>query len=101
MPRTAKTLKGEINKLIDEVMHPYFKKYPITILLDALAHASIEGDTKTSLRKSLRYSAPQLIEQLFLPSPLAKHPAHPIDHLVYHHVYLLVDHILSCGFEWQ
>jgi hypothetical protein len=46
MSKARKTLKGRINKLIDSQIHPYFKEYPTTILVDGLLHAIIEQKPK-------------------------------------------------------
>jgi len=54
---------GQLNKLTDAALHPYFKKYPVTMLLDELIHVAIEENPKQSLTKFLQYTAPRLIKQ--------------------------------------
>ena len=44
MPKPRKTLKGKINKLIDNLVHPYFKDHPALILADGLLHVIIPNE---------------------------------------------------------
>jgi len=62
LPR--KTAKGELNRLIDDLVHPYFEKYPASVILDGLLHAVVEHDPEVSLRKFLRYNTPRLLRYL-------------------------------------
>jgi hypothetical protein len=62
LPRGRRTARGEVNRLIDELVHPHFKRYPALILVDGLLHAAVEGDPEASLRKFLRYNAPMLLK---------------------------------------
>ena len=64
MPKTRKTLKGELNRFIDDQIHPYFKEYPAMILLDGLLHAIIEQNLNESLWKFIKYNAPKLLRCL-------------------------------------
>jgi len=47
---------GEINKRIDEFFHPHFRKGPIPVIADSLAHALVEGDPPRSAEKFLQYN---------------------------------------------
>lgn len=61
--RKATYTKGEINRLIDGLLHPFARgedKVPVMVL-DAIAHALVEQDPKKSLMKFMRYTAPELV----------------------------------------
>ena len=62
LPRGRRAVRGGANRLIDELVHPHFKRYPVLILLDSLLHAAVEHDPEASLRKFLRYNAPKLLK---------------------------------------
>ena len=64
MPKNAKPTAGYINKLIDDLIHPHTKNYPVLILVGALLHALIEQDANTSLRKFVRYNAYPFLRQI-------------------------------------
>ena len=64
MPKIRRTTAGKLNKLVDDLLHPYFTDYPTLIIMDSLLHAMIEQDPKTSMRKSVRYNLPKLVENL-------------------------------------
>jgi len=52
MPNHRKPTTGYINKLIDDLIHPYTKDYSALILVDGLLHAFVEQDANTSLKNS-------------------------------------------------
>ena len=64
MPKDGKPTTGDLNKLIDDLIHPYTKKYPALILVDGLLHAIVEQDPSTSMKKFLRYGVPKLLKHL-------------------------------------
>lgn len=64
MHKVRKTAKGELNRLIDSLMHPYFREYPALIVVDGLLHAMVEQDPDVSLRKFVRYGVPELLRSL-------------------------------------
>jgi hypothetical protein len=64
MPKKKKTVKGNANMLIDELVHPYFKENPSFIFLDGFLHATVEQNPNGSLRKFLRYNLPELQKHL-------------------------------------
>jgi len=64
MHKVRKTAKGELNRLIDSLMHPYFREYPALIVVDGLLHAMVEQDPDVSLRKFVRYGVPKLLRSL-------------------------------------
>ena len=64
IPRPRKTRKGQINKLIDDLVHPCFKHHPALILADGLLHALVEKDPEMSFRNFVKYNAPKLLRHL-------------------------------------
>lgn len=66
MPKRAKKAvsKGQLNRLIDDLLHPFFKVDPAFILLDGFLHGLVERDPSESTRKFLVYNLPELIKQL-------------------------------------
>ena len=64
MRKVRKTPKGELNRLVDNLIHPYFKEYPALIIVDSLLHAMVEQDPDMSLRKFVRYNIPILLKSL-------------------------------------
>jgi hypothetical protein len=60
--------EGELNRLIDSVLHPFMKgegKIPI-MLLDAVAHSLIEQDPQKSFKKFMRFTLPELVNEAYL-----------------------------------
>lgn len=64
MRKIRRTVKGELNRLIDDAMHLHFKEYPISIIMDGLLHAMVEQNPHVSLRKNVRYNVPKLLRCL-------------------------------------
>ena len=56
------TGKGKLNRLIDSVMHPLFKKHPGFVLLDGVLHALVEQNPEESLRKFIKYNLDKLVK---------------------------------------
>jgi len=61
MPNRAYT-KSEINKLIDALVHPWYKTYPWMRLIDGLLHA-LNEQSPESVEKFIRYNLPELLEE--------------------------------------
>jgi hypothetical protein len=64
MTKKGKPSTGYLNKLIDDLIHPYTKDYPALILVDGLLHAIVEQDANSSLRKFIRYNATTFLKQI-------------------------------------
>jgi len=60
----AKLKKRTMNYIVDDLIHPYVRKYPELKLVDILLHFVIEGDPRRSLGKTLRYDIPELIDEI-------------------------------------
>lgn len=56
--------KGNLNKVIDDVVHPLCKHNASIIFLDGFFHSLVEQDLPLSVRKFIRYNLPKLLEQL-------------------------------------
>ena len=66
MEKKARKLytKGELNKLIDSLCHPFFKTNVGFILVDGLLHAMVEQNPPITVKKFIRYNLPKLMEQI-------------------------------------
>jgi len=56
--------KGEINRLIDSLLHPLAKEDRRLLIVDGFLHALVENDPPLSARKFLTYSLPTLLSEL-------------------------------------
>ena len=54
-------VRGELNRLIDRLLHPHFRDYPALILLDGVLHAMVEQDLNVTIRKFVRYNLPKIL----------------------------------------
>jgi len=59
-----KLKNGELNKLIDAVFHPLFKKHKAFIIVDGIAHAVAERDLNKSIVKFVHYNLSKLLEDI-------------------------------------
>lgn len=59
--KARRITKGELNRLIDSLMHPHFKEYPALIIVDGLLHAIVEQNPDVSLAKFVKYNVPKLL----------------------------------------
>jgi hypothetical protein len=64
MTKRKKPSKGELNKVVDTLVHPYFKQYPALIVVDGIVHGLIEQDLRTSIPKFVRYNAALILKEL-------------------------------------
>lgn len=64
VPKAKKTVKGRVNRFIDDLIHPCLKDYQALIVMDGLLHAMVEQDPEASLRKLIGYRAPKLLKCL-------------------------------------
>jgi len=56
--------KAELNRLLDDIMHPPARNNPFLVLADGVLHFIIERDPYTSTLKFVKYSLPEIIEQI-------------------------------------
>jgi hypothetical protein len=55
---------GELNSLIDDVVHPLKKMHWAFILVDEALHMINEGDIEQSARKFVQFSLPEILQKL-------------------------------------
>ena len=53
---------GELNKIIDALIHPFFAEKRSSVILDGAVHALLEKDVPKSLGKFVKYNLPQLLK---------------------------------------
>lgn len=56
--------KGQINKLIDSIVHPLAKRDEPLLVLDGFLHALVERSPSLSTKKFLVYNIPTLMSHL-------------------------------------
>lgn len=55
---------GEINKLIDVLIHPLAERGKSFILVDGVLHALNERNPPQSLRKFIKYNLPEIVKRI-------------------------------------
>jgi hypothetical protein len=53
-----------MNKLVDDMCHPFFEKNPGFVLVDGILHAIVEKDPPTTVKKFVRYNLPKIMKEL-------------------------------------
>jgi len=56
--------KGEINRLIDSLLHPLFDITPAFSLVDTILHGLIEQNPPETALKFIRYNLPRIIREV-------------------------------------
>ena len=56
--------KGEINKMIDSLIHPLFGRNPAFVLVDSLLHGLVEQNPPETVVKFIRYNLPEVIQEI-------------------------------------
>lgn len=65
MPKKKGPLKERtLNFIIDDVVHPQIRKHPELKVIDILLHFIVEGDPVRSVKKTIHYDLPDLIDIL-------------------------------------
>jgi hypothetical protein len=66
--RTRKSKKnytvGQINKIIDSFVHPFYEKSQWFRLVDGAFHAFVEGDLSVSTQKFVRYNLREIVKEI-------------------------------------
>jgi hypothetical protein len=57
-PRQVYT-PGELNRLVDAIVHPFAKHNPTLIVLNSFIHGVIEGNPRESVTKFVQYNLPR------------------------------------------
>ena len=55
--------KGELNQIIDSVLHPFFDSNQALIAVDALLHGLVEQNVSESTIKFIRYNLPKIVKK--------------------------------------
>lgn len=55
--------ESELNRLIDNLLHPYFKDSKAVVVLDSVLHAAVERNPQLSFKKFLRYNLKHLLRR--------------------------------------
>jgi hypothetical protein len=56
--------KGELNRLVDSIIHPVYKQSEAFRIVDGLLHGIIEENPPVSVRKFIRYNLPEVIKKI-------------------------------------
>ena len=54
---------GELNKIVDGFVHPFFDKGSGFVILDGMVHALLWEDIPVSVRKFVRYNLPKVLKR--------------------------------------
>jgi len=63
MPKDEKPTTGELNKIIDALIHPLAKTDASYIVLDTILHGIVEQNPSTTIRKFIKYNLPKIVDQ--------------------------------------
>jgi len=55
---------GELNQLIDSILHPLARKSPYIMILDGVLHGIAEKNPSASTVKFIKYNLPKLLEHI-------------------------------------
>ena len=55
--------KGELNRLVDTIVHPLCDRGSVLMVADTMVHGLIEQNPKLTVRKFARYTLPKIIEE--------------------------------------
>ena len=56
--------KGELNRLIDDLIHPLSDRKPELMILDAVLHGLVEQNPPETVLKFMRYSLPKTVREI-------------------------------------
>ena len=56
--------EGELNRLIDSVLHPLFDHGAAFMVIDTMFHGLVEKNPKVTVKKFARYTLPKIIEEI-------------------------------------
>jgi hypothetical protein len=68
--KTKKTRKnrpysvGEVNKIIDALIHPHYKRNQWYRVLDGVVHGVVEGNVRVSTKKFVRYNLAEIAKKI-------------------------------------
>ncbi|TET19536.1 hypothetical protein E3J74_06575 [Candidatus Bathyarchaeota archaeon] len=56
--------KGQLNRLIDNLLHPLFDNSPAIIIADTILHGLVEQNPPETAVKFIRYNLPKIIGKI-------------------------------------
>jgi len=56
--------KGELNRLIDSLCHPFYKTSEAFVVIDGFLHYIIEQNPPQSTMKFVKYNLPTIVNQI-------------------------------------
>ena len=56
--------RGQLNRLVDDLIHPFFKEDPSFVLVDGLLHGVVENDLPLTVKKFIKYDFPKLLKEI-------------------------------------
>jgi hypothetical protein len=62
-PRSRPYTNGDLNKIIDSLIHPLAKRDASYIVLDTILHAIVEQNPPATIRKFIKYNLPKILDQ--------------------------------------
>ena len=62
--RSMPYTRGQLNRLIDDLCHPFYKENQSLVLVDGVLHGLVERNPPKSVRKFLMFSLPGIIKQV-------------------------------------
>lgn len=64
LSRKRQYSKGEINRLIDSLLHPLFDQSSALMAVDTALHGLVEQNPPETIKKFARYTLPKIIEEI-------------------------------------
>jgi len=62
--RGIKVTTGDLNRLIDDILHRHFSENVGFVFVDGLLHAVVERNPEESVRKFVRFNVPVLVREM-------------------------------------
>jgi hypothetical protein len=56
--------KGELNRLIDSLLHPLFDHSPELMVLDSVLHSIVEQNLTETTQKFIPYNLPKIVDEI-------------------------------------
>lgn len=56
--------KGELNRLIDSVLHPLFDHSTEMMIVDSVLHSLVEQNLAETTQKFIRYNLPKIVDEI-------------------------------------
>jgi hypothetical protein len=55
---------GQINKLVDDLVHPFYEKNQWFRVVDGVLHGVVEGNARVSAKKFVKYNLPEIVRKI-------------------------------------